>query len=229
MNKNKVRLNSRIRTIKISGTPEISCHTIPEMPEQNSPPVPVPEVEISEPFFQISEPELNQQVQQAYQQGYNSKSQELQDNYNQQLRERFNWLTDFMTELQREKEEFLKTGEEIVLKLALAIARKIVHHEIKTNNQLILSVVRAVLNKISNFENKLTIRVNPADQKLLETSLNNFFKPPIHLKDIIFQADDRICKGGCRLESESWTIDAALETQLQEIEAILKKELEDGR
>ena len=63
--------------------------------------------------------------------------------------------------------------------------------------------------------------------KILSLNKGELVNQHTHLKQIEIKADDRISRGGCLVESDFSTIDAMLETQLQEIERALYKELEN--
>jgi len=123
-------------------------------------------------------------------------------------------------ELKDKRDKIIKEAELTVIRLALQIARKVIHQEVSTNPDLILYVVRESLKKVAD-ESKVKVRVNPADLRILEQNKDAIFP---NIEPLAFIADDEISCGGCVVETDSGIIDARLEAQLAEIEEALLEE-----
>lgn len=126
-------------------------------------------------------------------------------------------IRTYMKRLKDLEENLRKESEREVVKLALAIARKIVSREIKTDPDTITHIVRAALEKIP-FSPQIKIRVNPADWEYI--TKNPLEAGEYEYKDIALEPDNAINPGGCYLETGFGDIDSRWEEQLKEIERL---------
>lgn len=97
--------------------------------------------------------------------------------------------------------------------LAVAMARKILLHEIETRPETIIDGVRAALDLLPEGAERVRIVVNTADVDLLRRTLMETADAP---ESIVTGSDD-IQRGGCRISSPCGDIDATLETRMQRI------------
>lgn len=118
----------------------------------------------------------------------------------------------------------IKSSERDMMRLILAIAKKVINTEIKINTQIIVNIVREAISYLDTPEN-INVYINPQDlEKVLEAIKEQSLKE-IGSKDLNIQVheDIRIEAGGCLIESESGNIDARLENRIEIIEnAILE-------
>jgi flagellar biosynthesis/type III secretory pathway protein FliH len=115
---------------------------------------------------------------------------------------------------QQERESYYQRVEGEVVRLALAIARKILHREAQVDPLVLAGVAHVALEKISS-GSKIRLRVPPAQtgkwQETLAASEN--LRPPPELV-----ADSTLSSTQLILETEVGTADLSLEAQLKEIE-----------
>lgn len=97
--------------------------------------------------------------------------------------------------------------------LAVAMARKILLHEIETRPETMIDGVRAALDLLPEGAERVRIVVNTADVDLLRRTLMETADAP---ESVVTGSDD-IQRGGCRISSPSGDIDATLETRTQRI------------
>lgn len=118
------------------------------------------------------------------------------------------------------KDDLRIAAERDVLDLALLIARKLtfefgrVHREAATAN---LQRALALVDRRTD----LSVRINPADRETLETfaaSLGRTVKDGGHVRLV---DDPAVAPGGCVVESGPTEVDATLETQLEQVVAVL--------
>jgi flagellar assembly protein FliH len=128
-------------------------------------------------------------------------------------------------ELEKVKGEIYSSVEREAVELALAIAKKIVFHEVQTDKELIIRVVREALKKTSDAAN-VKIRVNPYDFEILRNHENMFLGEINGLEALHLIKDDRIKDGGCMIETDMGDIDARIETQLRAVEDEFRNELQ---
>jgi flagellar assembly protein FliH len=100
-----------------------------------------------------------------------------------------------------------------LLKLATAIARRILHREISVDPQAVEGLVRVALERV-RAEDVLRVRVHPEHAALLKAALDRL----PGARDITVQPDGQLDRGGVVLETARGNLDASIETQLVEIE-----------
>ncbi len=121
---------------------------------------------------------------------------------------------ELVGETQTSLAERLAASEAELLRLALAIAEKIVETELQTKPAQIVAIVRQALKKVET-ASKVQIRINPEELAFLEESqaaLNATFSLP---KQISLLADPAIDKGGCFIDTECGQVDARLQSRLE--------------
>ncbi|MFQ5732561.1 MAG: FliH/SctL family protein [Planctomycetaceae bacterium] len=122
-------------------------------------------------------------------------------------------LADALT---RERERWLAEWETGVVRLAVAIAERIVRRTVEADPDVTLDVVRDALQLVAG-GSQLRIRLHPQDQRRLGEFAGEFARKLADLTDVQFLADDSLSPGGCLLETEHGCVDARLETQLNRI------------
>lgn len=121
------------------------------------------------------------------------------------------------------QEKFDKELHELqysALKLACAIAGKIVHHEVKQNPDIILQQIKTVLNLCKESQSQ-TLLLNPEDMAFLQENLKMSGWIKNNFPTMKIEGDPNITRGGCKLELENSEVDATIESQL----ALIEKEL----
>ena len=135
----------------------------------------------------------------------------------QQLKSLGQMVQQAVMELQEVKTELGEELEKGALKLAYEIAKKIVRKEIQHSPDVILYTVREALQLVANAR-EVTLTCHPEDLALLEKDPDFAQWLQNHENTFKLRPDENLERGGCILESESGTIDARIESQLQEIE-----------
>jgi flagellar assembly protein FliH len=174
-----------------------------------------------QPFMKITETELNDQLQNAYQQGLEAGYQQNREETRQKFQNQLKYLDKIAANVIQSKDDFFKKGEEIIIKLTLLIVQKILHHEIKTNPENLIPIVNNALKKVTDIERNVVVNVNPSDKDLLTLHLNEIGERVDSLRELVIKADSRISQGGCVVETNYVTIDATMETQFHEFERVL--------
>lgn len=118
------------------------------------------------------------------------------------------------------KKDILEKGEEQMVKLAIAIAEKILHQEVSTRKEIILDVLKGALKNISETEG-MKIRLNPQDFRYMMEVKKDFLQSFDGIRNIVFEEDSSIKRGGAVVETMFGEVDARLENQLKEIKAAL--------
>jgi flagellar assembly protein FliH len=100
-----------------------------------------------------------------------------------------------------------------LVRLAVAIARRVVHRELTIDPQAIAGLVKAALEQLSARE-KIRVRVHPGDEAAVRSCLVAVGR----VDSVEVSSDAALERGSAILEAERGNLDASAETQLAEIE-----------
>jgi flagellar assembly protein FliH len=153
--------------------------------------------------------ELEQARQSGFEQGVKQARQEAA----KEMEEALDRLARAIQEVPQVKRRVRNEAENEVVKLSLAVARRILHREITADPQSLQGVVYAALQRLQNRE-ITKIRVFPASVKAVRAALER--NGGMAALEVI--ADGALQPGGLLFETSLGELDASVETQLQEIE-----------
>lgn len=126
-------------------------------------------------------------------------------------------LHQALVKLQNIRQEIHQEIEKEVVQLALAIAKKIVCHEVKTSPETVACVAREALSRVEN-PGKIKIKLNPEDLQFINDTKSQLSRFLQNVDNIRFEAADSVQSGGCLIETDRGDIDARIEKQFQVIE-----------
>jgi flagellar assembly protein FliH len=159
------------------------------------------------------EKELESRPRQAYQQGYS----EGQSAGLQQATARVDpvlvKLAHSIQDLVTVRKRHLVEAEEDAVKLAVAVARRILHRELAVDPDSLLGVVKATIGRVDS-RDVHRIRVHPDDVAALQRHLAALNLPP----RVEVSADRALERGGVIVETSRGSMDASISSQLAEIE-----------
>jgi len=119
-----------------------------------------------------------------------------------------------LREFSVERDSYFHRVEEQVVRLTLAIARKILNREAQVDPLLLTGVLRVALEKVGSSTN-IRLRAHPSEIKVwreyFAQARENFPAPELI-------GDPELDPGRCILETDLGTTEIGLETQLKEIE-----------
>lgn len=123
-----------------------------------------------------------------------------------------------------QRNEVIETAEPELVRLAMAVAERVVNDHVAIDGNVVLENVRHALTRLVGRE-VVTLRVNPADAEVLRmyreaTAASNDVE---HLRII---EDQRVDRGGVVIETDSGTIDAKISTQLREARRALTSDVD---
>jgi len=128
---------------------------------------------------------------------------------------------------ERQVQEFWVSIEPELLKLAVDIARKIVHRETSESQEFVLETVKAGLHQLRDRQ-ELRIRVNPADYEFVREHKEEIASSCDGVRSLEVLDDRRVDQGGSVIESGKGHLDVRIETQLREAERSLLEAAHDG-
>jgi len=125
-------------------------------------------------------------------------------------------LAEAALEISQLRESLHKSSVEDMLRLVMAIAERVIHVEVEKHSGMIVDVIERAL-KAAIKADEYHIRVNPQDLEVVKEKKPLFIASISGLKNIIFEGDAAIARGGCLVESILGQVDATLESQLAQI------------
>ena len=122
------------------------------------------------------------------------------------------------------KEEAYNYYKNDIAIIAVQVAQKILHTQVKLDSETIIDITTNVIKEISDEESKITFIINPADEFVLSEAFekNSVFKNK--RATMLVQTSDEIERGSCKVITSSGQIDATFSSQLN----IIKKAFEEG-
>jgi len=129
-------------------------------------------------------------------------------------------LKKAINEIELEKRKMIAEGEREILKMVLAIARKVIKKEIEVDSDIILRVTKDALRQVADAQ-KIVIKVNPLDWKRIKEVEKELLPRGSNGNTIQVEMDESIKRGGCIINTERETIDARIDQQIREIEKAL--------
>lgn len=165
--------------------------------------------------------QLREQAQKAgYEEGLKLVHEEIEEDRRRALEQ--NEL--IIEEARKTKLEMLRSAEPDIVRLIMAITKKVIARELVTSTDSIINVVREAISHLDSPQN-VKVYVNPLElDKLLEI-MDREDLTAIGSKEITadIKGDNRVTLGGCLIESDSGSVDARIETKISNIEQGLQE------
>jgi len=131
-------------------------------------------------------------------------------------------LSETIGEVAGARAEALRRAEADVVKLSMEIARRVLHRELSLDSSALEGLIRAALEKLQARE-VYRVRIHPEQQLVLRACLEQSGRGG----NIEVLSDPSQARGGAVFEMSCGSLDASLETQLQEIERGLVDRLQE--
>lgn len=117
-------------------------------------------------------------------------------------------------------ERLQEEAEQNVVKLALAIAQRIVKRELAMDDEIIVRQIHEATRRVIGVE-RIKIRVNPKDEECVRQHRTKILATTDAVREVVIEEDETIERGGCIVESDAGNVDALIATQLERIEAAM--------
>jgi flagellar assembly protein FliH len=149
----------------------------------------------------------------AYQRGFAEGQATGKEQAAAELKPVVDRMAQTLAELTTVRSRLRREAEKDLLKLAIAIARRVLHRELATDPEAILGLVMAASQKLNARETR-RLRVSPADAALLEQNRGRLEMPA----GLEIVADVSLGAGSAIFETSRGELDASVDTQLSEID-----------
>lgn len=134
-------------------------------------------------------------------------------------------LTDTIEQLAHLRQAMIRQTEEQMVRLALAMAKRVVRREISLGQDFALAMARVALDRLGE-RTSATIKLHPDDFAIAAGRLVEEWAGS-HVSVV---ADAAVSRGGCVVESDLGTVDGTIEAQFDEIaRAVLVHEADSAQ
>lgn len=156
---------------------------------------------------------LEEKIQLEKEQAYRSGFEDGKEIMMEEQEKVVQLFLSLIEELNKQREEYLKSVEKEMVGLSLEIASKVIQQKIKQDEKVILKNLKHSLKHLLD-KGRIIIRLNPADLEIVSKHSKEI-KSAEGLKELILEEDSKVSRGGCLIYSELGHIDARIETQLE--------------
>jgi len=126
-------------------------------------------------------------------------------------------LKQAIADIQDAKQAWLTHWEASAVRVATAIAARLIRRELSRQPEITLELVRESL-ELAAGHSQLRIHLNPADHRSIGTQVELLLRELSTLTEAEIVPDAEITPGGCRVETRFGIIDQQFEAQLKRIE-----------
>ncbi len=161
----------------------------------------------------------------AYERGLAAGEQQVRNEVAALVERQGQLLATLIQELKVTRDLLLKDAEEPIAALALEIARKVLHGEAGALQDVIVAQAREAVAKVRE-GGPVKVLVNPQDVPLLEEAREAIARTFEETVTLQVEADGRISRGGCIVETPVRLVDARIEVQLARIAEVLKQRVQ---
>lgn len=147
-----------------------------------------------------------------YDEGLKSGFAEGLKQFRQATKNSLNNINKILNEAVNQKNRILEEAELEILKLALALASKVIQTELSVNPEIIMSSTKRALQKVVS-DSKIKLKVSPHDYETLREHIDDLASKAGIISAVDIVQDNNVTAGGCIIETDSGRIDAQIETQ----------------
>ena len=122
--------------------------------------------------------------------------------------------------INRENDAKFRYFEHDLVRLAVRVAEKIIGEQLRLEPSSITQIVANALGGVRH-QREIYLRVNPEDFEVVREHKYLLLEQLSRAQDIDIRPDPDVERGGCLIESETGTIEATLDKQLDAIQKIL--------
>lgn len=164
--------------------------------------------------------------QEGYQNGYNEGIRCGKEQAESEMQQKINRAVEkaqsILTCAEQEYKESIIEAEHEIIKISLAVARKILAREIEENPVVVLPIVRAALEKVRD-QDQIAIRVSPDDFELVLQAKRDLQMMLGRENVISIVHDHTVNPGGCLIDTPYGMVDASIDSQFQALQQAVKK------
>ena len=125
-------------------------------------------------------------------------------------------LQQLIEEMQRAREQWLKHWEGNAVRLALAIAARVIRREVQQSPDIAVDLIREAL-ELASANERVVLHLHPADYETLGGSVESLTRQLQQLGPTEVVPDSQVEAGSCLVTTQYGAIDQQFEAQLERI------------
>ncbi|MDB5084661.1 MAG: hypothetical protein JWN30_1547, partial [Bacilli bacterium] len=161
---------------------------------------------------------LEQARRDGYEQGYQSGVAASESEYANRL----NKANEVLNEALAARQAFIDQSEPLFKTIAVAIAEKLIRAELTIRPEVVIETVRTCLREVLD-KGVVEIRIHPDDYLQVSSRKQELADCLPGQSEVVVIPDAAICAGGCLVYSSHGSIDARIETGLEEVRKALQE------
>ena len=160
----------------------------------------------------------------AYEEGLRQAQQEIEGDRQAAIQQ----SQALLEEARQLKLKVFRSYEADMVRLVMAMVKKVIAGELKTNPDIIINILQEAIDFLDRPDN-ITVYVNPQELENILEVMNKGYLTDIGSNNINMdiKADERISRGGCLLESDAGSVDAQLETRIASVNNAIQEVVAD--
>ncbi len=160
----------------------------------------------------------------AYQEGLRQAQQEIEGDRQAAIQQ----SQALLEEARQSKLKVFRSCEADMVRLVMAMVKKVIAGELKTNPDIIINILQEAIDFLDRPEN-ITVYVNPQEVENILEVMDKGYLTDIGSNNINMdiKADERVSCGGCLLESDAGSVDAQLETRIASVNNAIQEVVAD--
>lgn len=151
-----------------------------------------------------------------YQEGYKSAEEDVYNQYHDFIAQ----SKQFLQEAYDLKEHIIQESDQVIIELSVEIAKKIIKKEINDDSTIPLNMIKEILKETKETE-RISIFVCPDDFAYIHSARLDLLRDLNGQIELSVYPDPSIEEGGTIIRTSNGTLDAKIDTQLEEIKNIL--------
>lgn len=124
--------------------------------------------------------------------------------------------------------DIFKTADLNLTQIALAVARNIIGATADAHSNLVVEAVRDSL-KLLQDKSRITLRIHPDDLEIMRTHRSQWMETYERIDTLILEADPKVARGGCIVETPSGDIDAQIDSRLDKLRSVLVESIQNAQ
>ncbi len=193
--------------------PVASFHYRPLLNGHHAPVVVARPEDSAEDDLRLREEESRQRLRAEHASGYAEAEAKLRHDYELKSQVETAKVAAALSSFEQSRKQYFARVESEIVKLALAIAGKVIHREAQVDPMLIAAIVQIALGQLKD-GSSATLRVRPDEASKWRS---HFEALPLQI-GVIITEDADLVRGDCLLETELGSVNFSLDAQLKEVE-----------
>ncbi|NPU84720.1 MAG: hypothetical protein HPY65_09555 [Syntrophaceae bacterium] len=168
------------------------------------------------------EEKLQRSAAESYEKGIREGVKRGREAQQADTRRQLDTLAGLLAEVASLKRKILEDSEPDILEMIFAVAEKVLHREVAQQPDAVVPVLKAAMKNVMDRDG-VKIRMHPQDYQHLLEIREDFLRQTDGLRNVVFEQDESLHRGGVFIETRFGDVDARLDRQLGELKSQLKR------